>query len=178
MNDEIEDLLHQVTLAGAPTELRGRVLRAVEDQLRHAAVASSHRRFRPGLAVAASLIAALALNYWVNDAVNRRLARALGPPVVRRQAAEIAADIASITEPSTGRWAYERLTRRPPLGDPPGRYVARLKQMIQELTVNDKDTAYGTSDESPQMDRDRRSCRDHHPFATQCVFRLEHRNTA
>ncbi len=141
MNDEIERLLLQVTPPGAPPDLRARVLSAVGDELRLPAAARSRRRFRPGLAVAASLLASVALNYWVDAMLNRRLAVVLGPPPVRRQAAEIAADVASITEPSTGKWVYERLTSGRPNGDDARQYADRLRRMIQELTVDHKENA-------------------------------------
>jgi len=178
MSDEIERLLGQVTPPGAPSELRARVLVAVAAELRLGPKVQSRPGFRPGLTAAASLLAAVALHYWVNDSVNHRLARALGPLPVRRQAAEIAADVASITEPSIGQWVYERLTRRGPRGGDPRRYAARLEQMIQQLTVDSKETAYEARDENPQMDRNRRSSRDYRPAANQCVFRMEYRNTA
>ncbi|MGO9469079.1 MAG: hypothetical protein ACLQIB_47305 [Isosphaeraceae bacterium] len=178
MNDEIESVLRQVTPPGAPRQLRARVLGAVADELRPAAVPPSRRRFRPGLAVAASLLASVALNYWVNATLDRRLAVVLAPPPVRRQAAEIAADVASITEPSTGKWVYERLTSGRPNGDDTRQYAVRLQQMIRELIVDHKENADEAPEKNPQMDGDRRGSRDHHPAAIECLFRLAHRNTA
>ncbi len=178
MSDEIERLLRQVTPPRAPGELRARVLAAVADQLRSSAAPRSRPRFRPGLAVAAGLLASISLNFWVDAELDRRLAVVLGPPPVRRQAAEIAADIASVAGPSTGQWAYDRLTFRRPQTGGLLQYVVQLELMIQELTVNDKETANEAREENPQMDRDRHSSRDHRPFAPQCLLRLEHRNTA
>jgi hypothetical protein len=178
MSDEVEGLLRQVTVRGAPPELRARILGKVEEQLHRTAGRRSRGRMRPALAAAASLLGAIALNYWVNAALDRRLAKVLGPPVVRRQAAEIAAEIASITEPVTGQWAYERLTRLPPTDDLPRRYAVRLNQVVRQLTFDDKELAHETRDESPQMDRDRRSSLDQCPFTPQCVLRLEHWNAA
>ena len=176
MNDDIERRLRQVTPRGAPPELRSRVLAAVAGELH--AVTHSRRTHRPGLAVAAALLAGLALNYWVNDTLDRRLAIVLGPPPVHRQAAEIAADVASITDPSTGQWVYERLAAGRPRDDDGRQYAVRLQQMIQQFTVDLKETADETPQKNPQMDRDRRGSRDRHPADAQRVLRLEHRNTA
>ena len=49
------------------------------------------------------------LNYWVAKRGTERLARIMGPPALSKRAAELAADIAAITDEATGRWAYERL---------------------------------------------------------------------
>jgi len=178
MNDEIERRHRQAAPPGTPPELRGRVLDAVAGELRSTAAAPSRRRFRPGLTVAASLLASVALNYWVSARLDRRLAIALGPPQVCRQAAEIAADVASITEPSTGKWVYERLTAGRPRGDHAGLYAVRLQQLIQELTVDHKENAYESPEKVHQMDRNRRDSRDYHPADSECLFRLEYRNTA
>ena len=79
MNDDIERRLRRVRPRGASPELRPRVLAAVAIQLGADAPQPSRLRRRPGLAVAAAVIASLALNYWVNDSLDRRLAIALGP---------------------------------------------------------------------------------------------------
>jgi hypothetical protein len=136
MNDDIEGRLQQMTPRGAPPELRPRVLAAVADQLRTGPPLPSHGPLRPALAIAASLLAGLALNYWVNDAIDRRLAIVFGPRPVPRQAVEIAAEIASITDPATGQWAYQRLAASHPRDDDAHQYAVRLQQMIQQLTVD------------------------------------------
>ena len=59
----------------------------------------------------------------------------------RKQAAEIAADVASITDPATGQWVYERLAASRPHDDAARQYAVRLQQMIQQLTVDLKETA-------------------------------------
>ena len=79
MNDDIERLLNQVTPLGVPAELRSRVLAAVAGPLQTPAPLPSRRSFRPVLFVAASLLASLALNFWVSDQLDRRLAMVLGP---------------------------------------------------------------------------------------------------
>ena len=176
MSDEIEGRLRQVTPRGAPPELRPRVLAALADEL--GSVAPPRRSPRPGLAVAAALLFSLALNVLVTHTLDRRLAVVLGPPPVPRQAAEIAAEIASVTDPATGRWAYERLAVGRPRGDHARRYVLRLRQMLRQFTVDLEETAHETPEENPQMDRDYRGSRDRHPADAQRVLRLEHRNTA
>ncbi len=176
MSDEIEGRLRQVTPRGAPPELRPRVLAAVADAFD--SVAPPRRSRGPGLAVAAALLFSLALNVLVTATLDRRLAVVLGPPLVSRQAAEIAADIASVTDPATGRWAYERLAAGRPRGDDARQYVLRLRQMIRQLTVDLEETADERPEENPQMDRDHRGSRDRHPADAQHVLRLEHRNTA
>jgi hypothetical protein len=136
MNDNIERRLRQVTARGASPELRPRVLAAVAGQLRLATPLPSRGPLRLALAIAASLLAGLALNYWVNDAIDRRLAVVFGPRPVPKQAAELAAEIASITDPATGQWAYQRLAASHPRDDDAHQYAVRLQQMIQQLTVD------------------------------------------
>ncbi|GAC1474297.1 MAG: hypothetical protein NVSMB9_24380 [Isosphaeraceae bacterium] len=177
MNDDIERALRQVTPRGASTELRSRVLAAVADELKTIA---SPRRRSPGsaLAVAASLLVSLALNYQVNRTLDRRLAIVLGPIPVPKQAAEIAADIAAVSNPSTGQWVYAQLaSSRPPVEDP-RRSALRLQQMIRELTVDLKEPAHETPRKNPRVDRDLSGSRDRAPALDQCVLRLEHWNTA
>jgi len=176
MNDDIERRLRQVTPRGAPPELRPRVLAAVAGELN--AATPSRRTHRLALAVAAAVLAGLAVNSWVNDTIDRRLAIVLGPAPVHKQAAEIAADVASITDPSTGRWVYERLTAGRPHDDDARPYAVRLQQMIQQLTVDLKETPDEALQENSQMDRDLHGSGNRHPVDAQRVLRLEHRNTA
>jgi hypothetical protein len=175
MNDEIERLLSQATPKGAPPELRARVLAAVADELNSA---RPRWRIPPFLAAAAAVLIALISNYLVSEAVDRRLAAALGPIPVRRQAAEIAADVAMITDPTTGRWAYDRLTESPRRDDEPRRYADRLRRMIQLFTFDPQGVADETPRKNPQMDRDLRGGRDRRPLDAQRVLGLEVRNTA
>ena len=178
MNDDIERRLDHVSPLGAPAELRPRVLAAVAEQLQSAAPLPSRRSFYPVLAVAAGLLASLALNVWVNDRLDRRLAVVLGPPPVRKQAAEIAADVASITDSATGQWVYERLAADRPDHDAAREYAVRLLQLIQQLTLDFKETADEAPRKNPQVDGDRRGCRDHHPADAQCLLRVEYRYRA
>jgi hypothetical protein len=178
MIDDIEHRLRQVRTRGAPPELRPRVLAAVAEQLRPATPLPSRRPFRPALAVAAALLASLGLNFWVNDRLDRRLAIVFGPPPLHRQAAGIAADVASITDPTTGQWVYDRLVRHRPGGDSTRQYGFRLQQVIQQFTVDLKETADETPRENSQMDRDRHGSRDYDPADAQCLLRVEYRHRA
>jgi hypothetical protein len=176
--DDIERRLRQLTPRGAPPELRPRVLAAVAGQLHPAVRPSSRRSLHSAVALVAGVLASLALNVWVNHTLDRRLALVLGPQPPRRQAAEIAADVASITDSSTGQWTYEHLAAARPHDDDTQSYAVRLQQMIQQLTVDREETADETPETNSQMDRDRRGSRDHRPVDTQCLLRLEHWNTA
>jgi hypothetical protein len=180
MNDDIERRLRRVTPRGAPPELRARVLDAVAAELRSAEPASSGRGrpLRLAIAIAAGVLASLWLNVWVNDRLDHRLAAVLGPPPVRKQAAELAADVSSITDRATGRWVYQRLVASRPDPDNARRYAIRLRQMIQQLTANLEETAHESPQKNPQMDRDHHGSRDRHRADLQCFLRLEHRNTA
>jgi hypothetical protein len=175
MNDDIERRLRQVTPRDASPELRPRVLAAVADQLQASTPLPSRRlRFRPAVAVAATLLASLALNYWVNDTIDRRLAIVLGPPPISRRAAEMADEIAAITDAATGRWAFERLAASRPRDDDVRVYAVRLQQMIQRLTADMNYTLNEAPQKNPQVDWNRRGSRDRHPVDAQCVLRLEH----
>jgi hypothetical protein len=178
MNDDIERQLRQVIPRGAPSELRPRVLAAVAEQLQPVAPLPSRRSISPALAVAAALLASLALNFWVSDRLDRRLEMVFGPPPVHKQAAEIAADVAAITDPTTGQWVYERLVAHRPDRDSTRQYAFQLQQLIQQFTVDLKETADETPRKNSQMDRDRRGSRDYHPADAQCLLRVEHRHAA
>jgi hypothetical protein len=175
MNDEIERRLHQMTPRGAPAELRRRVLAAVDEPLRPVTPLRSRRSFRPALAVAIGVLASLALNFWVSDRLDRRLAIVLGPPPVRKQAAEIAADVASITDSATGQWVYERLAADRPDHDAARRYAVWLQQLIQQFTLDFKEFADESPQKNPLGDLDRRGSRDQHPAASQRLLRVEYR---
>jgi hypothetical protein len=178
MNDDIERQLRQMSPQGAPRELRPRVLAAVATQLGAGAPLPARRRLRPGLAVTAAVIASFALNYWVNDSLDRRLAIVLGPPPVDSQTTEIAADIASITDSATGECAYRQLTAARLASDEARPYAVRLEQMSKQVTVNLKETTDEALYKHPQMDRDRHRSDNRHPAGAQRLLRLEHRNAA
>jgi hypothetical protein len=137
MNEDIERRLRQVAPLGAPAELRSRVLAAVAGPLQAPAPPlPSRRSFRPVLFVAASLLASVALNFWVSDRLDRRLAMVLGPRPERKQAAEIATDVASVTDLATGQWVYDRLAVDQLEYDAARQYAVRLQQLIQQLTLD------------------------------------------
>jgi len=131
-DEEMERILRQVTPRGADAALRGRVLAAVgcgeavgpvvpagsippsRKSAGTAGPTNWERIYWP--VAAAAILLGLVLNYWVAKTGSERLAQIMGPPAVSKQAADVAADIAAITDEATGRWAYDRLaaSRRPP----------------------------------------------------------------
>jgi hypothetical protein len=185
MNQDIKGLLRQVTPGKLPPELRQRVLAAVEEELSATCPAAlQSRRTHPrrgtyaGLAVAASLLASLFLNHVVNTTVERRLAAVLGPQPIPRQAAEIASEIALLTDSRTGKWAFERLAAGRGRDDDAPIYPLRLRTMIHQLLADFQETSDESTQEDLQMDRNRRGSRDRHPPGAERSFRLEHWNTA
>ena len=113
-DEEMERILRQATPRGADAAIRPRILAAVARQVGAPARFRWERIYWP--AVAAAILLGVLLNYWVAVQGTARLARIMGPPAVSKQAADLAADIAAITDEATGRWAYDRLaaSRRPP----------------------------------------------------------------
>ena len=155
MNDDIERRLRQVTPLGAPGELRSRVLAAVAGPLQASAPLPARGSFRTVLVVAASLLASLALNFWVNDRLDRRLAMCS----VRRPCAN---------RPPTSRTTLLPSPIQPPASGcttcsqwnvpntmPPGNMSVRLHQLIQQLTLDFKETADEAPRKNPQVDGDR-----------------------
>ena len=177
MNDDIETRLALLTPRGAPPELRHHVLAAVASEL------TIEPRTRPMLflwlvASAAAVLVGLALNIWVNNELDRRLAIVLGPPPVSGQLADIAAEIAHVTNPAVGEWVYQRLAIVERHGDDAYQYASRLQQMIQQLTFDLGEPVDEAPQKTSRMDRDRHGSRDRCPPDSQRLFRLEHRNTA
>jgi len=179
MNQDIERLLDELTPRGPAPELRDRVLAAVGDVLAEVSTPARRRfRFRPGLGVAAALLASLLLNHLVNTSVDRRLAAVLGPPPVPRQAAEIAAEIAALTDSRTGQWAYERLAASRSESADPQHYPVRLQELIRQVTGDLEEPSHEKSEENPQVDRDLRGSIDRRSPGAQRLLRLENRNRA
>jgi hypothetical protein len=177
MNHDIEDRLARLTPRGAPPELRGRVLNAVTSELR--TEARPHPTlFLSLVASASAVLAGLALNVWVSAELDRRLEIVLGPPPVSGQVAEIAAEIAHVTNPAVGQWAYQRLAVGDRHGDEAMQSASRLKQLIQQLSLDLGETVDEAPQEDPQMDRHRHGSRDRGAAPSQRLLRLEHRNTA
>ncbi len=106
-DEEMEQVLGQVTSRGAGAALRPRVLAAVARELRAGSRPRWERVF--WRAAAAAILLGILLNYWVAKRGSEQLAQVMGRPAVSKQAAELAADIAAVTDEATGRWAYERL---------------------------------------------------------------------
>jgi hypothetical protein len=158
MNDDIERRLRRVTPLGAPAELRSRVLAAVAGPLQAPAPLPSRWSFRPALFVAASLLASLALNFWVSDRLDRRLAMVLGPPPERKRTAEIVVG--------------------GPANDAARQYAVRLQKLIQQLALDIKESADEAPRKNSQVDGDRHGSRDHHPADAQCLLRVEYRYRA
>ncbi len=183
MNDDLEHKLRQVTPRGAPLELRTRALGAVSDELNSVAPRRP-RKMRPGLAVAATLLVSVGLNYWVNVSLDHRLATLFGPPSRNRDAMEISAEIARVTDPSTGQWAYERLALGGPRDTNAREYAIRLQQVIQQYSIDLKEIADATSSvheaapKNPQMDRDLNGSRDRSLADPQRLLRREQWQTA
>jgi len=179
MNQDIERLLHELPPSGPAPELRNRVLAAVGDALAEAPAPARRRvGFRPGLGVAAALLASLLMNYLVNTTVDRRLAAVLGPPPVPRQAAEIAAEIADLTDSRTGQWAFERLAAGRSERADPQHYPVQLRELIRQVSGDLEEPSHESSEENPQVDRDLRGSIDCHPPGAHRLLRLEHRNRA
>jgi hypothetical protein len=181
MNNDIERRLSELRLPGPGPALRERVLAAVASELKFGGKpVRMRRRFRisPALAIVACLGGSLLLNHLVSSALDRRLARLLGPPLVPRQAAELAAEIASITDAKTGRWALARLTACGSQGSDPRHHANRLQTLIRELTADVEGNPDETPQENSQVGRDLRGSRDHPASGAERLVRLEHWNTA
>jgi hypothetical protein len=78
MNDDLEQVLSELTPRGVRPELRPRVLEAVASQLR--AKPPSRWLRLAALATAASILVAIGLNVAVNRSADRNLAQLVGPP--------------------------------------------------------------------------------------------------
>ena len=143
-NDDMEQLMARLTPKGVAPELRPQVLAAVASELAGGEVKSGgiasgvgsatatavQKSASPWLrrctwAVAASLLVGIALNVWANTLADRRLA-------------ELTA-----ARPSSG--GYEDFSK----------YMATVRQLIDELQMASKDSYHETSQEDSSMDRDR-----------------------
>jgi hypothetical protein len=180
MSHDLEFCLRQLRLRGPSAELRERVLAAVAMEIEREAKPERLRpRFRIQLtvAIAACLGGSLLLNHLVSSALDRRLARLLGPPPVPRLAVELAAEIASVTDADTGRWALARFMAGSQ-GSDPRHHAKRLQTLIRELTADVEGNPDETPQDTSQMVRDLRGSRDHPASAAERLVRLEHWNTA
>ena len=95
MNNDPEQIFSQLSPCRTSNELRSQVLGAVGGELR--ALRQWRRQRRFGLATVAMVLLSVALNFWVNHTISRRIASLFGPPPISRQAAESANFIAKYT---------------------------------------------------------------------------------
>ena len=151
MNDgnHVEQRLRGLTPRGTEPEMRGQVLAAVGREL--AAGRVPRWRRRPGLAVAASLFLAVAMNVWINTTVDRRMARLYGPPPVPRRIVDVAEAVASVTDAETGRRFERQLAAawRSHVARLPRRPTMDYSQLLRELELSRKETRH----EDSQSDR-------------------------
>jgi hypothetical protein len=177
-DNHTERALRRATPRGADPGLRQEVLAAVRREL--AADRGSAWQRRLGLAVAASLLLAVALNIWVNKASEQRLARLYGPQPVPRKIADVVEAVVSVTDAETGRRVQEQLienwrSRAARAPQNPFDYA----QIMRELGLAGEDTRYETRhQESTQVDRDRRRGDPGDTSYRQRHLRLDHRFTA
>ena len=133
MSDEIERRLRRVSSLGAPVDLRPRLLNAVKNELQRVAPLPSRWSFRPAVVAAAALLASFALNLWVNDRIDRRLALVLGPQPVAKAVSDISAD------PRPGRRCVRWSTRLWPAGGA-SRRTRRRSRIRDPAPANDPTT--------------------------------------
>jgi hypothetical protein len=131
MNDEPPEIFARVTPRGAPSELRARVLSAVDRQLADksdasadpasgaiAGLSSSACRAQAGsrwervleIAVAASLVVGVGSNLWQWRRYDEWQARVYGPPPISAAIAELAATVESVTDAQTAQAVVERFS--------------------------------------------------------------------
>jgi hypothetical protein len=106
MSDDLERLLGQLRPRGPASELRPRVLGAVNNELRRRGSPPWLRWY--AAAVAAALLLGVFLNYWVSSRQDERLARLIGPPPVPRTVAEVAKAVEEVTDAETAARLQEQ----------------------------------------------------------------------
>lgn len=179
MNDDIERRLRRVLPLSAPVELRARVLLAVADELQRGSPPLPFRRsFRPAAIAAAALGASFVLNLLINDRIDRRLTAAFGPPPISMGDVDIAAVRAKEPDRSERQRASGHLAVRGVSHDTGREYVVRLQHMIEQLTIDFKESADEAPRKNSQMDRDRRGSRDRRRSRDQRDLDLDHGITA
>jgi len=113
MNEDLPQPFGQLTPRPAPDELRARVLDAVAHELA-GRTPPRWERVLEG-AVAASLLLGIGLSVWQQRAEEAWQVRVYGRPPVSRAIADVAQDVASVTDEQTGKWVQQRLSEsRPP----------------------------------------------------------------
>jgi hypothetical protein len=154
MNDDMEQVLGQLTPRGVRPELRSQILAAVEAQLQTEPASPWLRRC--ALAVAASLLAGIGMNIWASKESERHLAQLYGPPPVSKRAMEVAKMIEGVTDAQTAQWVYQRLAvPRAASPDALAKHYLAMHQLIKELQTDFKGSYHETPQKDPQMDRDR-----------------------
>ncbi|OHB72109.1 MAG: hypothetical protein A2V70_10485 [Planctomycetes bacterium RBG_13_63_9] len=177
MNNDVEEKLRRLTPCGAAAQLRQEVLDAVADEL--AVAATRPPRPRIGLAVAASLLLAIALNVWVGKAADARLARLYGPRPVPRQIVEIAGAVAAVTDAETGRQVQQQLLIAWHARCAASQHgFVEYGRILNELVVIGKDRGHETAEENPRMDRDHRRHPARDTSGWQRDLGLDHQFTA
>jgi hypothetical protein len=154
MSDDVERVLQRVTPQSAGAELREQVLAAVAREL---AERSGHRwERRVGLAVAASILFAVALNVWTVTASNSRRAALLGPAPLPMQVVEICHAVEAVTDAETGRLIQQQLAaawRSRPVRPP--RSVGSFSGITINWRMIGKDYCDEEVPANPEVDRDR-----------------------
>lgn len=179
MNDEIEPLLGRLKPRGVGPELRPQVLAAVASRL-EAESASPWLR-RSALAVAATLLVGIALNVWVSDRSERRLAQLFGPTPVPKQVLELADAVQEITDTQTAQWIRQRFAASRPSGKSLAAYASyndMLRRLLEDPSALSKDPYDETPQEDRQMDRDRAGRAGGDRSGCQRRIRLDYRCTA
>ena len=138
--DDLERLLKQHSPGEPDARLRERVLLCVDREL----TKCTKRRWlrRPGLAVAASVLFAVAVNAWVYERDRQRQAAffSSGPP---RAVLEIADAVESVTDRETAQLVQKRLemawrSRSPQPRNDSQQQVLRLLRELQPLSISTK----------------------------------------
>ena len=177
MKDDGESLLDNVTLRGAPPELRGRVLSAVAQELSIDIVPSWERRI--GRLVAAAVVIGVVLNLWAVRTNDRRLAQLAGPRPVPKQVLEIVEIVESVTGSGTGGWVQQRLVKawvsRPALS-PQG--MQDWMQRLNDLEYSGKVQFREKIQEVPEKRSNRARRADRDSFDHQLSFDFNGRQTA
>ena len=181
MSDPVEEKLTELVPRGADRRLRGRVLRAVSDELALPPVVSWDGR--AAWVVAASILLGLALNAWIANRHQVRMAQLYGPPAEPK----VVQDVVDAVRVAADDRAAEHVRRQlaglsdPASGAAPSicsvRYVDALEvdPLILEIREN---RDHEPVEEDPPSGRDRRRSGDRDTSDCQRLRRLEDRQTA
>ena len=177
MKEDGELLLDNVTLRGAPPELRGRVLSAVAQELSVDSIPAWERRI--GRLVAAAVVIGVVLNLWAVQSTDRRLAQLAGPRPVPQQVLEIVEIVESVTGSGTGGWVQQRLVKawlsRPALSP---QDMPDWEQLLNDLESSGKAQSDEKVQEVPEKKPDRAGRADRDSVDHQRSFHFNRRQTA